>query len=429
MSNPAEHTPNQPKSTAGKERLWTLSFLFVVIISFLANVNGNGVHNGVTILVDNAGGSATYSGLIIAAFSFTALVARFFAGAISDKQGRRAAMFVGFGILIVGCAAGLITNDLASLMPVRILMGFGFSVACTASAAAVADIVPANRLGEGMGYQGLAFALGMAGGPSLAIALADMGRAQLFGCMLAFVIIGLVLTFFLKLKKPQDVVSSSGSKNSVDQATADMIAQRDARLTANRPKIADSVLFRYIEYNALRPAIVTMLAYLPMSLYLGFMGLYAQAQHIEGVHWYFAIATVVMIAVRVFAGKLFDRCAINTLLLPSLAVGFLGLLLPLLLNNFAALAISGACYGIYCGVVQPLLTTEAMRRSPSTRRGATSAMFYIGIDVGIISGSALWGFTVDNFGFSVTFILALVLVAIAALAAIILLRESHSATK
>src|SRR5690606_37024934 len=60
-------------------------------------------------------------------------------------------------------------GGIGALLIIRLLHGVGWAFATTAAAAAIADLLPPSRRGEGMGWYGLAMTIAMAIGPILGV--------------------------------------------------------------------------------------------------------------------------------------------------------------------------------------------------------------------------------------------------------------------
>ncbi|MDD6651538.1 MAG: MFS transporter [Eggerthellales bacterium] len=431
--------------TKHRERLFTLTFILMMVVTFCGSITANGVHNGVAILVENAGEPSTVTGIIICCFALTALASRLVVGNLSDKHGRKIIIAAGALISLAGCILALFTTSIYSLIPSRILMGLGFSAIITVGSAAAADIIPASRLGEGMGYQSMAYAVAMALGPMIAIWFATQGRTELF---VAFAVVALAaFASILPCKLPKvpraqrsdDAQGSkladtetagaetAGTKVANAEAASNEATEAEAA-SANATSAEPRGIFRYIEKASVRPAIITVLVYIPMSLYMSYISLYAATAQVEGINAFFIVAAVVMVVLRMVAGKAFDTLSFNTLMIPGLIIGGLGFALLMIFNNTPALLASGVCYGIFCGIAQPLLLSESIRRAPDHRRGAASATFYIGNDAGFASGAFIWGNVISAFGFTFTFAANLVIIAATIVASLILLNDKPART-
>lgn len=393
-------------AAAGVERLWTVSFVLIVLISFFASMTGNGVHNGIAVLVESEGGPAMLTGAISGIFCFTALASRFVAGSLSDKRGRRFVILTGIALIFLGCIVGFFAVSLYLLIPCRMLMAVGFSMTNTAAAAAVADIVPASRVGEGLGYQSLAYALAMAVGPSVAVATGSHGRIPLFAAFGVMTVLMLVAGLLCRFRN--QVMAS------------DVPAEQ-------RPTGIAGFFGTYIERSAFGPAIVMCIATAPMSVYMSFLSIFAVQEGISGITGYFIVGAGVMIVVRLVASKLFDRLSSNALLVPAFVAGILGFVALIAFKGTPALIAAGAFYGVSCGIAMPAIATAGMKRAPAHRFGAASATVYIGADIGIGVSAFLWGHAIDAWGFDVTFGIAAAIFVLAIVATLILLRRREPA--
>lgn len=404
-------TNNGKQNTAAKERLWSLTFISLMIVSFFASINANGLSNGTSVCIDSVGGSTTFAGLVVLAFSLSAMLVRFFAGTYSDRKGRRRVNVLGSAILLAGAFSSLIVQDVSFFLFSRIIMGIGFALVSTTTAAAVADYLPAERMGEGLGYFSLTSAVSLAIGPSLAIwAVQKYAVAGLFGGATILTCIMLALSLTCRYA-PQPVY-----KPPVKLKESVPLSLKTKRF-----------FLEAIEVKSLPPSIVQVFAGIGHVVYLMFMSVFATHEGIGGIQLYFLLAAGTMILVRLFAGKLIDRLPANVILVPAELVGILGLLLMLLFRNSAALLAAGICFGIFIGFLQPLLTSQAIRRAPDERRGAGSATYQIAFDIGIGAGSLLWGAVIESFGFTAAFAGGMCSIMLSLACALVLLKEKAQA--
>ena len=151
-------------------------------------------------------GGKEYVGLIIALFTLTAGISRPFSGKITDTVGRVPVM--AFGSLVCFVCGFLYPYLLTvwGFLLLRLIHGFSTGTKPTATAAYVADVVPANRRGEAMGTLGLFTAMGMSLGPAIGSWLAtDFSMNVMFWTSSAFALlsIGILLQMPETLASPQ----------------------------------------------------------------------------------------------------------------------------------------------------------------------------------------------------------------------------------
>lgn len=154
-------------------RLWTPMFTVVVLATLASFMMGQGANAGTSVFLVRVGGTATYVGFLAVVFSVAAAAARFVAGPLVDRRGRRVVAVGGAALMVLGTLGPLLSEELVPFVLWRFLQGAGFSAATTALATAAADVLPQERLGEGIGYYGLGQAVSMSFGPALALMLAS----------------------------------------------------------------------------------------------------------------------------------------------------------------------------------------------------------------------------------------------------------------
>lgn len=400
------------------EKLWTVTFVCLVLIAFFGSVSANGLHNGIAVLIEESGEPSSLTGVVISCFACTALCSRLIVGNLSDAYGRKVILLVGAALIVAGTLLAAFTTGIPLLIVSRITMALGFSAIITVGSAAATDVLPRSRRGEGLGYQSMFYAVAMAVGPMIAVYCADFGRMNMFLIFAVMFIVTFCLVIPCKLPevpKAQPVVAPAKAENSAD---AD-----ESAIQSGEESKRESFVWRYVERVSVKPAIVTVLVYIPMALYMSYMSLYCSQTGVEGIAVFFVLAAAAMVAVRLVLGKAFDRYPINTLLIPSILIGAVGFALPYFFGNTLALWGSAICYGIFCGIEQPVLLAECINRAPDHRRGAASATFYIGNDAGFAFGAFIWGVVIATWGFQFTFIVNIAITLLCAVAAAVLLRD------
>jgi len=117
-----------------------------------------------------------------------AVVAKPFAGSLSDRLGRKPVIVLG----LFACAAALPlifrTMSLAGLLATVPLLGFGVAAVTPATNALIADLVATRHLGTGMGVFGTIWDIGEAAGPILAgILIGQIGYEGAFDVIAAII--------------------------------------------------------------------------------------------------------------------------------------------------------------------------------------------------------------------------------------------------
>jgi MFS transporter, DHA1 family, multidrug resistance protein len=117
-----------------------------------------------------------------------AVLAKPFAGKLSDRLGRKPVIVLG----LLACAAALPlifrATSFTGLLAVVPLLGLGVAAVTPATNALIADLVAARRLGTGMGVFGTIWDVGEAAGPILAgVLIGQIGYAPAFDAIAAII--------------------------------------------------------------------------------------------------------------------------------------------------------------------------------------------------------------------------------------------------
>lgn len=111
--------------------------------------------------------------VVFAAYAAAALLALTVAGPFTDSVGRRPALLLAVGAMIVGQIVFVTAHGVAALLVARAIHGAAIATAVVAAGAALIDIRPADGARAGR-LSGIAFSLGMGGGVVGSAALAEL---------------------------------------------------------------------------------------------------------------------------------------------------------------------------------------------------------------------------------------------------------------
>lgn len=301
-------------------------------------------------------GGSDHIGWIIPAFAFSALLARPFSGWVTDSIGRKPAM-IGGALFCV--AAGLLYPVAGSVMAffmVRLLHGFSTGFSPTGFTAFTTDIIPAERRGEALGWQGIFSNLGTSLGYGLGATLVLLigTRGLYIGSSL---LAAAAILFF-------------------------------ASLPETRPSERTGFRFQFIHAPSWPPALGMLLVCIPLGALLTIMPDYTVAHGFSNKGIYLTVYIASSLLVRLFSGRLSDRLGRPV----SVALGsFFQCLAMLLLFFDAGFWISAVLYGIGQGFNAPGLFAWSGDLSDSTNRGRALAMLFMSLETGIIIGGLAAG--------------------------------------
>ena len=415
------------KQANGAPRLFTAVFLGIVGVTLFCYVTGQGLNAGTSVYIDRLGGSATLAGIGAAVFSAAAIVGRLVSGPLADTRGRLLVMASGGVVLLVGVIGAAVSANLDLIMVWRTLQGLGFSAVTTASATAAADVLPVERLGEGIGYYGLGQALAMSVGPAIAIALVATDPAEnLFWGLAVAAALSLGLCAFCRYEhNPQRLPESATYRRLAAKAARDAAAagqkatpaEGDNAASDGKPRAKGkqnrglgSFLRAALEPGALSGGIPLMVISPAFGFGIFFVGLLGTQLGVGNAGLFYTLSAVSMVVVRISSKAFMDRIVPIKLFAVAVGSGIVCYLLLLVVTlgvlpdggRDAVFYLAGIFYGLCLGLTLPVNQTVAVKNSPAERWGAANGLFLLMLDLGIGLASIAWGITNDTLGFSFT---------------------------
>lgn len=364
------------QATTGSPSLWTKEFVLLSVANLFLFFSFQMLIPTLPIYVTQMGGDELAVGLVISVFTVSALLVRPVAGLLLDRVGRRQVLLFG-AVVFLACVAGYyFAAAVAVLLFLRFVHGIGWGALTTAYSTVVADIIPAHRRGEGMGYFGLSSTLGMMLAPLIGLYLVD---AYGFGVMFvtATVLAALSLVLAQAVRIPAGTPAPAGAETSV---------------WAN--------LF---EKKALFPALLAWLLSVTYGGIVSFITLYGAQQGIANVGWFFLGNAGTMLVTRPLSGKLFDKKGHVWVLLPGAFAVIAGLWVISVATNEWTLLVASVLFGLGMGSVQPSLLAWTINRVAPHRRGAANGTIFSAFDGGIAVGAMLLGAVAKVTGYAVMY--------------------------
>jgi MFS family permease len=308
-------------------------------------------------------------GLVIGVFALASMAWKPWAGWVLDWRGRRALLVAGAALFGLASMCYPVARSVWSFLVVRVVHGTGMGLFPTAAAAVVTDLVPAARRGEAMGLFGMAANLALAAGPALAgpaEARLGFGGACLLATGLATAGTGLAL-----------VTHETGAR-------------------AVRPPFRLRALF---VRQALHPAALTLLAFVPYGALMAFLPLLTAERRVASVGPFFTLIAAGLLVIRTTAGQLSDRFGRPVVVAPALAVVAAALLIVAVGHSPWAIYGAGLLFGLGFGSAQPVLMAWTTDLVPAGDRGRALAAYYAAWELGIGGGQILLGLLFPLGGF------------------------------
>jgi MFS family permease len=335
------------------------------------------------LFIESHGGSEADIGIIMGAFAVSMVLCRPWISELVDRIGRKKSFTIGSLIISIFCLTYLsFKGDLSQfylpLILVRFMHGVGLALCYTSAFTYIADIVPKNRLNEGIGMFGATGLTGMAVGPVIAeIVIKQFGFPCFFLTAAGMATIGLLLHLPIQesyVPRPLEPTVSFFS-----------VLSRRRILTI---------------------AVLALLFGFGLAASSNFVSPFAQQLHLTFISLFYICYSSAAVMTRLLGGKLADRVGESRIIPYALFLTGIGLLSLIFLGRTMVLVIAGLLAGCGHGLLFPCLNSLAIRNEPSSIRGKLTGVFTGGIDTGIFTGSIILGYVGEWTGFRSIFFLA-----------------------
>ncbi|MGN0072276.1 MAG: MFS transporter [Coriobacteriales bacterium] len=383
----------------GQPRLWSPVFVLIIALTLCCFLMGQGLNSGTSVFLVGEGYGSAFAGALALAFSAAAAASRITVGPVIDSGRCSAVIIAGIVVLIAGTFMSSVVQGIPLFTVSRLLQGAGFGAATTAASTAAANVLPAARLGEGIGYHGLGQALSMSIGPALALYLVGTDPATNLYVGLSLVgVVGLLVAlnarYEHKWRKLPPTCAYRRMMEEREQAPADMdVPQQPAKRT-----LRDAL--NIFEPRALPGAIPMTILCPTFGFGIFFTGLYGTTLGYEHAGLFYTFSAVSMVLVRLCSKSFMDTVPPIKTYTVAVACALVqsGMLLAAPMSEAIFLA-SGVLYGLALGISLPLNQSVAVKNTPPERWGATNALFLLANDIGIGLSSLIWGAINDAWGF------------------------------
>lgn len=361
-----------------KPKLWTKDFIIVSGANFLLTLV---FYLLIVIIgiyaVNEYHASTSEAGLVTGIFIVGALIGRLLVGRIIDVIGRKRMLIIGLILYILATTLYFIQIGITFLLITRLLHGITLGVASTATGTIVAQIIPAERKGEGIGYFSMSATLATAVGPFIGLYMSQHTSVQvIFSLCLALGIISLITSFFVQVP-------------ALETTTAKTSESKGFKLS------------HFIEPRAIPIALITLVVAFCYSSVLSFINFYAvEMDLVSAASFFFLVYSVAVLLSRPFTGRLMDIKGANFIMYPAFILYTAGLLLLGSAHNSVTLLLSGILIGLGFGNMQSCTQAIAVKLTPSHRMGLATSTFFIFLDAGLGFGPYVLGFFIPYTSYS-----------------------------
>ena len=326
------------------------------------------------------GGSDQTVGLVIGAFSFVALGARFISGPLTDRRGRKVAFLTGLASCAASGAAYLLPLGLTGAYAGRILQGFGEACLYTGAAAWVIELAGVRRSAEALGYLSSGIWGGISAGPLVGHWLGSFERASVLQ------IVAAVAAMAILAPVPEDY--------------------RPAEHPQRR---------RWLPWSMLAPGMAIGFVNVHYPVITGFLILHL-ARYGNSGPAAFSFYALLILTSRFFLGRLPDRIDPSITFYSGLLAMAAGLSVLAAGPRPAYAIAAAALLGFGFSFPWSAVASSVLRDIPSGERGSAIGVLSAFVDLFVGVSSFVAGVVAHRAGYAATFIVATVSLAAAAVA-------------
>lgn len=336
-------------------------------------------------IMNDLGGTVQQAGMALTLFLVSSIAIRPFSGMIVERIGKARSVRIAGIIFVVFAFAYLLIESMWSLLLVRFLHGFWFSILTTVNVPIVNDYIPDERKGEGMGYFVMSTNLGVVFGPFLALTLIQFASFRLLFAVLAGIVaLGYIFTWLINIQE-----NTTAKQSPKPQAKGNSSLQ----------------LHDIVESKVLAIGFVALLTAFAYSSVMSFITAYAEVKQLLAyTSVFFIVFAISMLLVRPWVGRLYDSKGPSAVIYPSFVFFAIGLVIVSFLNNQWVMWLSAVFMGIGYGSVFPCLQTVAIQSVEKPRMGHAISTFFTLFDVGLAVGSVVMGVLITWMGFQATYL-------------------------
>lgn len=197
-------------TTQAKEPLITPRYCLLILVSFLTAFSYSMIQTLIASYAVDLGGTLGIAGTLTGIFSAAAMVCRPVGGALCDIKNKKTICIIATIIFTVGFFGYAVSMNVPMLLLFRVLHGAAFGVSGTANMALVAEVIPRERMGEGLGYFSVGQVVSQVIGPIIGIALQGVLGFKLLFLFVGFVCsVAVIVLIFMPMDPPS---AKDGSK-------------------------------------------------------------------------------------------------------------------------------------------------------------------------------------------------------------------------
>jgi MFS family permease len=378
VSRPWQSETQQEGDKTSRKAAYPWPFFVAMTASFLLFFSFLAMFPTSPLYVSTVGGSSADNGLATWVFALAALLTRPLAGFLADRWGRKPVLVIGAVFFGGGPALHALTSNVPSLLAVKVFNGIGLGCFSPAYQAFVADLLPADRYGTGLGLANIASSIAMIVAP-----LFGEWMVEMFDFRPSFLVFGAI--------------------GGLGFLTVSLLPGRNGAFTRQPSSDGGGPGEALRHYGVRIGALWMMLLGVPFGAFTTFLPLLASTRDLDGVGLAFSAYALGGTLARPLAGFVVDRWdSYGVTLIAFVLVGLSAIGLAAVVEGWALMGLS-ALFGMGFGSATAALDAIVQSSVQESLRGGAAAVQYAAFDTLVGFGTLGLGLVADAAGYGVMY--------------------------
>ena len=358
------------------QKIWNKKFVLLFITNLLILAAFYPSIPIIPVYCQEIGITGSRVGIVLTAMSVATILFRPVAGYLLDNFNRYHVYLVFLALFCLSFPAFILFPIFGIIIIIRLYMGAVYSVYGSATMTLASDVLPTNKITEGISRFAFTISIGMALGPYVGIQVQNnMSSKASFLTVFAITAAALICVSFCKIKYPKIERKKFSIKDSIHKPALPFMF---------------NMMFLMIPYGAV----------------IAYSSILAQEKDLMSVLPYFYIFLVAgMLLSKLSTQKMIDAGKHKILVYASLIILIVTMASYIFLSTGVHLLVAGFFFGIGYGILQPLFQSFVTGTTPAPQRGIANATYMLSYDIGIGIGSLLMGCLQETIGLSLGFAL------------------------
>lgn len=351
-----------------KNSIYSRDVLLVLAASFFFMASPMLVTPLITGFTETLGAGGTIMGLVGGMMNLCSLFCRPLVGNLADRVSKYKISTLGALLMLAATVGYILAWHPLVVMAARVINGVGFACCSVCMATWIADLLPRDKVGAGMGLYGTMNALAMAVAPAIGVTMYQAVGYRTAFAVSALLAAGMALT-----------VQFVGNKG-----------------LPSAPK-GGRGSFQLIEKKVLPISCITMLFAIPYCATQSFLVTYTGAKSLPvTVSIFFPLYAIALVILRMALKDYFDKLPFGRFFWVACfcALASMGFL-TVMQGNPGMVAAALFMAGGY-GLMGPVCQSHAILLAGEGKRGLANSTYYIGLDLGMTLGPMLGGMLYEN---------------------------------